>query len=381
MPPEDCFGESQFDAHTEEKTVPNIFQRFWNASDRKQWTVLYLARKLGVNVYTDEPSRNLSEHDDKTTYITVNTEQVDKLLDSSERQEALLGDLKEQLDLRDAEPFVALSDFVVSRGTDGGSWVTHKSDYGIGILLRQAGHFQERGIDDCLGILDNLGISTTRNCFVDIGANIGTHSVRAAHLGFQKVLSLEPNPGNFKLLQTNVALNGLTDKVHCRNVAASSETGEMPMELSPINFADHRIAASEKNAMQIHGETNWDTTLVAVQTFDDVLEKEHILVEELSLVWVDTQGHEGHVLSGATKLRASGCPIVVEFWPYGLVRSGGYDQLREILSEYSQIIDLSHSTSAEITKLNLQDIDRMFNEMLSGEGERGSPHTDFLLIR
>ncbi|RPJ80913.1 MAG: hypothetical protein EHM18_17695, partial [Acidobacteria bacterium] len=49
---------------------------------------------------------------------------------------------------------------------------------------------------------------------------------------------------------------------------------------------------------------------------------EKLSLEETGLVWVDIQGHEGHFLRGAQSLLRRGVPIVTEFWPYAIERSG-----------------------------------------------------------
>jgi hypothetical protein len=55
---------------------------------------------------------------------------------------------------------------------------------------------------------------------------------------------------------------------------------------------------------------------------------------------MDTQGYEGFVLRGAAAFLASRPPLVLEFWPYGMNRSGSYPLLREALKPYSTFIDL-----------------------------------------
>lgn len=342
------------------KALPSILRKFLNAPDRRKWFVFYLAHKLGVTFETSTEDKQEANASDTG---------------KSEAQSEIISQKAHE------DRFVALSDLVVSRGANGGSWVTHRSDTIIGARLRRDGQFQEYAIDDCLALLNELGVRNGRETFVDIGANIGTHSLHAARLGFQRVLSLEPNPTNFMLLQANVVLNNLSDQVRCRNIAASSETGTLLMELSPDNYGDHRVALDADKAAPLHGEGEWSTTQVIVQTLDDVLTEESISPDDLSLVWVDTQGHEGHVLAGAKKLALSDCPVVIEFWPYGLARSDGFELLKETLRSYQSIIDLSEVSAGSPKKLRLQDLDRMFAEMLSVESEHASPHTDLLLLR
>jgi len=56
---------------------------------------------------------------------------------------------------------------------------------------------------------------------------------------------------------------------------------------------------------------------------------------------MDTQGHEGHVLSGARTLLARDVPILFEYWPYALARAGGLEKLESIITEhYTHFVDV-----------------------------------------
>ena len=61
---------------------------------------------------------------------------------------------------------------------------------------------------------------------------------------------------------------------------------------------------------------------------------------------MDTQGFEGHILSGATKLIQYKVPIVTEFWPYGLRKANCLDKFYESLanSKYQNLYNLRFPT-------------------------------------
>ncbi len=59
-----------------------------------------------------------------------------------------------------------------------------------------------------------------------------------------------------------------------------------------------------------------------VRTLDDVLAEWGVKPRDVRLAWVDIQGHEGYFLRGARGTLAGGAPVVSEFWPYGILRSG-----------------------------------------------------------
>ena len=46
------------------------------------------------------------------------------------------------------------------------------------------------------------------------------------------------------------------------------------------------------------------------------------MTDSIALVWIDVQGHEGHVLGGGSRLFSRPMPVVAEIWPFGLNQSG-----------------------------------------------------------
>ena len=83
-------------------------------------------------------------------------------------------------------------------------------------------------------------------------------------------------------------------------------------------------------------------------TFDDLVERGEINVEEIGLVWIDTQGHEGYVLSGAEKLTSANIPVVTEYWPDAIEKASGWELLETaIRTKYSHFLDLRMSDSTE----------------------------------
>ena len=106
------------------------------------------------------------------------------------------------------------------------------------------------------------------------------------------------------------------------------------LELSEDNHGDHRVRTeSRDNTQMVYDESRRDVVDVSTIPLDELLSRNKIDVEQIGLVWIDTQGHEGYVLSAAKSLEQAKVPIVLEFWPYGLKRSGGFPLLRQFLSK------------------------------------------------
>lgn len=158
---------------------------------------------------------------------------------------------------------------------------------------------------------------------IDIGANVGTVCIQLLREGaFQRALAFEPDPVNFALLQRNIEQNHLSPRLRAFDLALSSDTGEMALERSGDNYGDHRLRTGAQPSENRFHEESRAITRVRLERLDDMLEAEGIDPADVGLVWMDTQGHEIHVLKGSQKLLAHGPSVVTEFWPYGLSRSG-----------------------------------------------------------
>lgn len=124
--------------------------------------------------------------------------------------------------------------------------------------------------------------------FVDVGANVGAYSLRAAARGM-KVYAFEPMPVNIELFKRNAALNKLS--VELSECALGAENGNA--RLTP-NGAVSRIS---KN-----GEL--EVPLRTLDSFD---------LPRVDLLKVDVEGYELEVLKGAEKtLERSHPAIMVE---------------------------------------------------------------------
>lgn len=249
---------------------------------------------------------------------------------------------------RDLFYFLA-RDFTPALATDAGRYryMVNPADRTVGREVFLTGGFDDRCIEQIFAWLARVGYRDFRGSyFLDIGANIGTTSIPVvSEQGFEGGIAIEPEPGNFSLLRANVAANGLEERVHCLNMALSDEIGEAEMELCPVNLGDHRLRSRDGMANNgIYHEQCRKTVTVETSTFDSLVKKGSISLSKLGVVWMDTQGHEGYVLKGAHTLLQSSVPVVTEFWPYALKRSGGLELFMRLAREhYQTFIDLRAS--------------------------------------
>jgi len=160
--------------------------------------------------------------------------------------------------------------------------------------------------------------------FCDVGANIGLYSVAAARIDPSvHVFAFEPNTTSYRLLQDNIALNGLA-RVTPVNAAVGEAPGQASLDISSASAGLHSIYGTGTRRHE-----------VAVVALDDFFAARGA---RPNLVKVDVEGYEPLVLRGMQRLLQSGpLQIILEFNP-DLLKLGGKDPA-EFLRELSQRFD------------------------------------------
>ena len=170
---------------------------------------------------------------------------------------------------------------------------------------------------------------------LEIGANVGTESVAMiVRHGAARVVAIEADAENVRLLRANVALNGLEDRVAVHHLALSDFDGTIELERSDDNWGDHRVRVAAPVGQAVAGETARDVVPVPSRRLDTLVADGAVELDQVGLVWLDVQGHEAHVLAGADGLFAAGIPVVTEYWPYGLRRAGSLDRFHALVAEH-----------------------------------------------
>ena len=167
-----------------------------------------------------------------------------------------------------------------------------------------------------------LTADAANQTLINVGANIGSILVPLMHKHrFQRGMAFEPTPKTFTFLEQNIQQNGLAGQVEIYPVGLSNACRDATLELSPKNSGDHRVReVPTSNCMpSLYREEMRATIPISLATLDSVLDGQ---LERHSLLWVDIQGHEGKFLEGARRSLNSQVPVVTEFWPYGIARSG-----------------------------------------------------------
>jgi FkbM family methyltransferase len=137
--------------------------------------------------------------------------------------------------------------------------------------------------------------------FIDVGANIGSYALIASENTRAQVISVEPHPKTFALLERNVARNG-RHNVKCLNIALSSYDGEADLtdDLEP-----------SLNRIVPDGECAGQSLRVTTRRFDALFKE---LGVEPDFVKIDVEGHEIGVLNGIGDMAAGIKLFFVERW-------------------------------------------------------------------
>lgn len=143
--------------------------------------------------------------------------------------------------------------------------------------------------------------------FLNVGANVGYHVVRAARLvGPEgRVIAIEPDPENFAYLELNIAIHGL-DNVELHRCAAGSAPAKLRLHRGDDNSGDNRLVPFADASTSVQ---------VRVRRMDELLAGRHI-----DAALVDTQGWDHEVVAGMSGLRR--VPMIVEFVPPWLQERG-----------------------------------------------------------
>lgn len=176
--------------------------------------------------------------------------------------------------------------------------------------------------------------ATDKTYVIDIGANIGVHSItmaRAMRAG-GKLLALEPTPTTFDALKATLTLNMLLTRVDARQMAAGEQSGDMILHCHPCALWNSLFPYSDVETQQISVPVAPLDSLVPAGTFVD-------------LVKIDAEGAEFEILKGMRRIlsEAQDIAVVLEFSATHFVRVGASpSELIEFMAGFGlapQLID------------------------------------------
>ncbi|MGB5823286.1 MAG: FkbM family methyltransferase [Proteocatella sp.] len=148
-----------------------------------------------------------------------------------------------------------------------------------------------------IGMLEDIRKRIGNNkIIVDIGANIGNHTVYFAKICKAKqVYSFEPQKNIFDILQKNLEINNISNKVKLYNMGVGKEHFYASIDvLDTNNYGMSKINKMNKGSVEIN-------------SLDSLLLKE---VDSVDMIKIDVEGMELDVLNGAKEILKKYKPII-----------------------------------------------------------------------
>jgi FkbM family methyltransferase len=165
-------------------------------------------------------------------------------------------------------------------------------------------------------ISDRL-LASPPGIFVDIGANLGWHTVHAVqHPCVETAVAFEPDAFNAWLLDRNLTLNNI-DNVVINTCAVGARRGTIRL---------NRYKSSNYGRHSVLTDYGYGSRTVPMTDLDSALDAAGFSDRRVLVLKIDVEGYEPAVIAGAKQTLARTDVVIMEYSPH-LSRSGGLSQL------------------------------------------------------
>lgn len=194
-----------------------------------------------------------------------------------------------------AYPFSRGGDFII---TDGDRRLAGSLGSYIERQVYFYGWYEKALIEAFIALTSGAG----RTTILDVGANIGSHSIYFARF-FKTVQSFEPNPQLWPKFQRNIALNNLRN-VTLHTVGLGDRDGELPF----FNIANGNEGLGTFSTAEQYDQPLSKAGAAVVRTGDAYLHE--IGCSRVDAIKIDVQGFEPQVLTGLRETLRRDRPVV-----------------------------------------------------------------------
>ena len=206
-----------------------------------------------------------------------------------------------------------------------------------------------------------LGKKHSKSTLVNIGAHIGSTCIPAIKENkFKNSIAFEPTKKTFKLLQSNIFLNEVDDKIRAYNLAISNKKANLYLAIKRGNIGGNYISKNKQK----------NTEIVKSDILDNYT---YNLNKNNSLIFMDVEGHEPNIFLGAKKTIKKKIPIVFEFYP-SLLDKNWINNFDLVFKNYRFFYGLRGKNRKE--KFNKKNLIALINKVNSIEGK----HTDLMIV-
>ena len=163
----------------------------------------------------------------------------------------------------------------------------------IGANIFVDGVYEKKFIDDIFEIFKKIKINPKKGYALDIGANIGNHTVQFSQK-FKGVIAFEPHQRIFEILKFNTSK---IKNIKCVNSAVGNKIGKIKFRDYNENYGASHIL--ENNIKKNYFKVNISKLSNLVKTTNPI-----------SYIKIDTEGMEYEVLKGGKELIKKFKPII-----------------------------------------------------------------------
>jgi len=158
-------------------------------------------------------------------------------------------------------------------------------------------------------ILNSSELEKDKSMIIDVGANIGNHSMFFSEL-VDSVIAIEPNPICNNLIHASLMFNNISN-ISVIQKALSSHTGKATLNFPASDLGSGSLLDSDSKGFENSFEVETDT-------LDNILALKITKDEHIKLIKIDVEGHELEILKGAKTILNEHSPIIA-FEAHGLI--------------------------------------------------------------
>jgi|GEM_PF-646494 len=218
------------------------------------------------------------------------------------------------------------------------------ADY-IGRKVFRKGHFERDHVDRLLTVLREDGLLRKGTVLLELGGNIGTQTSYFALSGaYRHIVTVEPDPRNFRLLSLNIADNGMQDLVTAINCAAGDREGQLDFYLNHKNHG--KSSALRQSASD-------EKISVPVRPVADILDDIGVAAADVGLIWMDIEGYEPVAIRSMQALMARKVPLHMEFTPAFYGREQTIAFVADLAGYYTECLAFFENRSVPMKVVDL----------------------------
>ncbi len=162
-------------------------------------------------------------------------------------------------------------------------------------IVQTQNFYESDFLDHICTIKNGIVTKAIHNGLVlDIGANIGNHTIFFLTKKARKVLSFEPVKDTFNILKRNVEVNDFQNKVNLFNAGVGQTKGKAVLKY----YNSKNIGMSQLSPSQ-----NGDIPILSIDDLN--------IEERINFVKIDVEGFEAEVIKGMTETLKQNKPLIM----------------------------------------------------------------------